>query len=42
MRAKKRLDESPGVYKDIFVVMKNQEDLVDIVEELHPLANVKG
>lgn len=36
------LDEAPGSYKDIDVVMKEQEDLVDIVEELIPLAVIKG
>jgi tRNA-splicing ligase RtcB len=36
------LDEAPGAYKDIDVVMKNQEDLVDKVVELSPLAVVKG
>lgn len=36
------LDEAPGSYKDISVVMKNQEDLVDIVVELKPLAVIKG
>lgn len=38
----KELDEAPGAYKDISVVMKNQEDLVDIVVELKPLAVIKG
>ncbi len=42
IRNKKDLDEAPGSYKDIAVVMKNQEDLVDIVVELKPLAVVKG
>lgn len=36
------LDEAPGSYKDISVVMKNQEDLVDILVELKPLAVIKG
>jgi len=36
------LDEATGAYKDINVVMKNQEDLVEIVKELKPLAVVKG
>lgn len=36
------LDEASGAYKDISVVMKNQEDLVDILVELKPLAVVKG
>jgi tRNA-splicing ligase RtcB (3'-phosphate/5'-hydroxy nucleic acid ligase) len=37
-----KLDEAPGAYKDISVVMKNQSDLVDILVELSPLAVVKG
>jgi tRNA-splicing ligase RtcB len=37
----KNLDEAPGAYKDIDVVMKNQSDLVDIVVELSPLAVIK-
>lgn len=36
------LDEAPGAYKDIDVVMKNQEDLVEILVELTPLAVIKG
>lgn len=36
------LDEAPGSYKDISVVMDNQKDLVDILVELKPLAVVKG
>ena len=35
-------DEAPGVYKDISVVMKDQSDFVDIVEELLPVAVIKG
>jgi len=42
IRNKKDLDEAPSAYKDISVVMKNQEDLVDIVVELKPLAVIKG
>lgn len=42
MRSKDNLDEAPGAYKNIDKVMKNQEDLVDIVVELTPLAVVKG
>ena len=38
----KNLDEAPGAYKDIDVVMENQQDLVDIVVELTPLAVMKG
>ena len=36
------LDEASGAYKDIDVVMKEQEDLVDIVVKLQPLAVIKG
>lgn len=36
------LDEAPGAYKDIQIVMENQRDLVDIVVELSPLAVIKG
>jgi len=42
IRDKSNLDEASGAYKDIDVVMKEQEDLVDIVVELKPLAVVKG
>lgn len=42
IRGVKDLDEAPSAYKDINVVMKNQEDLVDIIVELTPLAVVKG
>jgi len=42
IRTTKDLDEAPGAYKDINEVMANQEDLVEIVTELHPLAVVKG
>lgn len=36
------LDESPMVYKDIFEVMDNQKDLVEVVALVKPLINVKG
>jgi tRNA-splicing ligase RtcB (3'-phosphate/5'-hydroxy nucleic acid ligase) len=36
------LDEASGAYKDISVVMENQNDLVDIVVELSPLAVIKA
>ncbi|CAK8724866.1 hypothetical protein GMJAKD_14995 [Candidatus Electrothrix aarhusensis] len=42
IRNTKDLDEAPGAYKDISVVMANQQDLVDIVVELRPLAVIKG
>ena len=36
------LDEAPKAYKDIFEVMKSQSDLVEIVEHIKPILNVKG
>lgn len=42
IRHKSDLDEAPGSYKDIKKVMDLQQDLVDIVIELEPLAVVKG
>jgi len=36
------LEEAPSAYKDISVVMKNQEDLVEVLVELSPLAVIKG
>ncbi|MCI5131765.1 MAG: RtcB family protein, partial [Candidatus Electrothrix sp. EH2] len=42
IRNSKDLDEAPGAYKDISVVMENQRDLVDIQVELRPLAVIKG
>lgn len=41
-RSQKELDEAPGAYKDINTVMENQEDLVEILVELRPLASIKG
>ncbi|MBE9594299.1 MAG: RtcB family protein [Proteobacteria bacterium] len=42
IRNKDDLGEAEGAYKDISTVMKNQEDLVDIVVKLTPLATIKG
>ena len=42
IRGVKDLDEAPGAYKDINVVMKNQEDLVEVLVELTPLGVIKG
>lgn len=39
---KSTIDESPRAYKDIFDVMKQQEDLVEIVAYVKPILNVKG
>jgi len=36
------LDEASGAYKDINLVMRNQQDLVTIMVELEPLAVIKG
>jgi tRNA-splicing ligase RtcB len=36
------LDEIPGSYKDIDVVMSNQTDLVDVVHVLKQILCVKG
>lgn len=41
IRGKNNLDEAPGAYKNIDVVMKEQEDLVAILVKLEPLAVVK-
>lgn len=37
-----QLDEATGAYKDIQTVMKNQEDLVEILIKLTPLGVIKG
>jgi tRNA-splicing ligase RtcB len=42
IRTQKDLQEAAGAYKDIDEVMKNQEDLVEILVELQPLAVIKG
>lgn len=42
LRSASELDEAPGAYKDIDVVMENQKDLVKIRVSLSPLANIKG
>ena len=36
------LDEAPGAYKNIDIVMAEQSDLVDIVTKLTPIAVIKG
>ena len=38
----KMLDEAPGAYKDIFEVMALQSDLVEVVDRVIPLINIKG
>ena len=42
IRGQKDLDEAPGSYKDIDMVMENQKDLVEVLVELTPLAVIKG
>jgi len=42
IRSKKDLDEAAGAYKDIHTVMQNQEDLVEVIVEMQPMAVVKG
>lgn len=36
------LDEAPLAYKNIFEVMEQQKDLVDIIEHIKPILNIKG
>lgn len=36
------IDEIPGAYKDIDVVMNNQKDLVSIVAQLKQIMCIKG
>ena len=42
LRGKSDLDEAPGAYKDISVVMSRQEDLVTPTVTLKPLASIKA
>ncbi len=42
VRGKRDLDEATGAYKNIKKVMADQQDLVDIVTTLSPLAVVKA
>lgn len=39
---KDKIDEAPAAYKDIFEVMKLQEDLVEVVHHIKPIINIKG
>lgn len=36
------LDESAFAYKDIFEVMENQKELVDVIHHVKPIINIKG
>lgn len=38
----KRIDEAPAAYKDIHEVMKNQTDLIEVIDNVKPVVNVKG
>lgn len=42
LRTQNDLDEAPGAYKDIDIVMENQKDLVKVLVELRPLGVIKG
>lgn len=42
VRAARDLEEAPGAYKDIDLVMDNQKDLTKILVRLRPLGVVKG
>ncbi len=42
IRTEKDLDEAKSAYKDIDEVMRNQNDLVDVLVRLQPLAVIKG
>ena len=41
-RSEAFLDELPGAYKDIDLVMEQSKDLVDIVHTFRQIVNVKG
>lgn len=42
LRHRNDLEEAPGAYKDIGEVIANQQDLIEAVVELQPLAVLKG
>jgi tRNA-splicing ligase RtcB len=42
IRSKRDLDEAVGAYKDIEEVLHLQEDLIEVVTSLRPLAVIKG
>ncbi|ADW18634.1 protein of unknown function UPF0027 [Desulfobulbus propionicus DSM 2032] len=42
LRHRSDLEEAPGAYKDINVVIASQADLIEVVTELEPLAVLKG
>lgn len=39
---KEMLDEAPQAYKNIFEVMDLQQDLVEIIDHIRPILNIKG
>lgn len=41
IRGRKSLDEAPSAYKDIDKVIKEQEDLIEIIAKLEPVAVIK-
>ena len=41
-RSEAFLDELPGAYKDIDLVMEQSRDLVEVVHEFRQVLNVKG
>ena len=42
IRSRKDLDEASGAYKNIAEIIKNQDDLVEVMVKLSPLAVIKG
>jgi len=36
------IDESPAAYKNIFEVMEQQKDLVEVIHHIKPIINIKG
>ena len=42
IRGKSDLDEAAGAYKNIELVIRQQQDLVEVEEQLEPLAVIKG
>jgi len=42
LKSEKALDEAPGAYKDIELVMHHQRNLCEIVHKLRPVASIKG
>lgn len=42
IRTEKDLDEAPGAYKDIDWVISQQEDLIEVMHKLKPIAVIKG